>query len=322
MHPLLLRSLAISRKAMLKTQAIMMFAVLDGLRLLPAESAMNVIGAFARRIGPLLGRHRVALANLELAMPELSADDRAAIAGDMWENMARLVGEYVYLDEIFDYEPDRPDAGRVEVSGVNLFVALRETKRPRIFFTAHIGNFELLPIAAQTFGLEVTAMFRPPNNPYVAERVLAARTTSMGHLVPSKAGAAISLARILAEGGNVGVLVDQRFIHGQPTTFFGVKCETSPLVARLARQFDCDIHPTYCVRLPNGRYRLTLENAIEQPRGPDGTVDAAALTQMLNDKVESWVRAYPGQWTWFHKRWKPSPPKVRPSRGDKRSGEK
>lgn len=304
MHPALLRSLAIGRKAVLWTQAQIIFTTLSLLRRLPAERAMAILGNGARRIGPHLGRHRVATGNLARALPELTAEQREAIAGDMWENMARLAGEYVFLDEIFDYDPEKPDAGRVEIAGVEQFVALQKNPRPRIFFTAHLGNFELLPIAAQTFGLSVTAMFRPPNNPYVAERVLGARKTRMGHLVPSKAGAAISLARILEEGGNIGVLVDQKFTGGLATTFFGVPCLTSPLVARLARQFDCEIIPAYCIRLPGGRYRLTLEAPLAIPRDAKGRVDPLALTQAINDKVEGWVRANPGQWMWFHRRWK------------------
>jgi KDO2-lipid IV(A) lauroyltransferase len=303
MHPLALRTLALTRKAVLKTQAMLIFGGIGLVKRLPAQSAINLLAAAARRIGPYLGRNRVALANLAQAMPELTEAERAAIASDMWDNMARLAGEYVFLDEIFDYDPERHNEGRVEVDGRALFERLREVKRPRIFFTAHLGNFELLPIAAQTFGLEVTAMFRPPNNPYVAERILSARTTAMGHLVPSKAGAAITLARILEQGGNVGVLVDQKFINGLDTTFFGLPCLTSPLVARLARQFDCDIHPAHCIRLPGGRYRLTLEEAMEKPLDASGRIDAQALTQALNDKVEAWVRANPGQWMWFHRRW-------------------
>jgi KDO2-lipid IV(A) lauroyltransferase len=95
-------------------------------------------------------------------------------------------------------------------------------------FTAHTGNFELLPIAAATYGLDVMALFRPPNNPYIARRVLAARRTSMGHLVPSRAGAAFTLARRLEAGGGVGVLVDQKFHKGAKTRFFGLRQDQSP----------------------------------------------------------------------------------------------
>ncbi|MEL6437264.1 MAG: lipid A biosynthesis lauroyl acyltransferase, partial [Pseudomonadota bacterium] len=159
-------------------------------------------------------------------------------------------------------------------------------------------------VCAATFNLEVTALFRPPNNPYIAKRVLQARTTNMGQLVPSKAGAAWGLARALDRGKSVGVLVDQKFGRGRPGTFFSRPVKTNPLLPKLARQYNCPVHPARCIRLPNGRYRLELEEAIDLPRDDTGQVDVDASAQMLNDVVERWVREYPSQWMWLHRRWK------------------
>ena len=299
-----LRFLALTRNMLNWFVARLIFGLLALLKLLPAENALRFLSWAARKIGPLMGRNRVALQNLKLALPASGSEQHEIIAGDMWENMARLAGEYVFLDELFDYDPNKPDIGRIEVRGAELFQKLRDDQKPKIFFTAHMGNFELLPIAAATFGLDVTAMLRPPNNQYVAKRILSARTTRMGHLVPSKAGASIALARVLEAGGNIGVLVDQKFANGLETTFFGVPCLTSPLLAKLARQFDCDIYPAFCIRLPGGRFRLTLEEPLVITRNPNGKIDQLALMQSINDHVEGWVRQHPGQWTWFHKRWK------------------
>ena len=299
-----LRFLALTRSSIYWVQAQLIFTLMWILRLLPHNGALKFLSGAARLLGPFLGRNKIAMENLSRALPDLSAAEREFIAGDMWENMARLAGEYIFLDELFDYDPTNPGAGRIEIVGADLFQKLQTDKKPKIFFTAHMGNFELLPIAAATYGLDVTAMFRPPNNKYIAERILSARKTKMGHLVPSKAGASISLARVLENGGNIGVLVDQKFHNGLETTFFGAPCLTSPLVAKLARQFDCDIYPAFCIRLPGGRFRLTLEDKLPVPRDAKGKIDQIALMQSINDRVEQWVRAHPGQWTWFHKRWK------------------
>ena len=95
----------------------------------------------------------------------------------------------------------------------------------------------------------------------------------------------------------------QKFKRGIPSTFFNRPCKTNPLLAKLVRQYECDVYPARCVRLPGGRFRLELEEKMEIPRDDKGAVDLAATVQALNDKVESWVREYPGQWMWFHKRW-------------------
>jgi Kdo2-lipid IVA lauroyltransferase/acyltransferase len=280
------------------------FLILGTIRLLPPRAAINFMDRAARRIGPWLGRHRVAMHNLRHAYPEKTESQLQDIAIGMWGNMARLIAEYVFLDQIFDYDPDAEKPRLIEVEGKEIFERLQKEKRPRIFFTAHTGNFELLPICAATFGLEVTALFRPPNNPYIAKRILHARRTNMGHLVPSKAGAVWSLATILSEGGNVGMLVDQHFYNGAAVQFFGRAALTSPLLPRLARQFDADIYPARCIRLPDGRFRLHLQERIDLPKTPAGKIDIEASAQLLNSIVEGWVREYPDQWMWFHKRWK------------------
>jgi Kdo2-lipid IVA lauroyltransferase/acyltransferase len=279
------------------------FGLLALVSLIPARQATNFVDWAARKIGPFSSRHAVALTNLKLAFPEKNDREREQIALDMWGNMGRLMAEYVFLDQIFDFDPDAKMPGKIEVEGKEIFSQVKERKGPFLFFTAHSGNFELLPLCAAAFGLEVTAMFRPPNNPYIAKRILEARRTRMGHLVPSKAGAVWTLVNVLERGGAVGMLVDQKFQRGERTAFFGRAVGTNPLLPKLARQFDAEIYPARCIRLPHGRYKLHLENRIDLPRNEKGQIDVNASCQLLNDIVERWVREYPGQWMWFHKRW-------------------
>ncbi len=273
------------------------------LRKLPPDTALGVAAAIAKRIGPWFGRHRTALDNLRNAYPEKSEQEIEALALEMWDNMARLAAEYIFLDQLFDFDPADRSVGRIEVVGEEIFERLADEQKPHILFTAHLGNFELLPIAAAVHGLKVTALFRPPNNPYIADYVLSTRRSTMGGLMQTQAGAAFALAGILEEGGNVGALVDQKFAGGVPTTFFDRPCETNPVVPMLARRFDCDVYPARCTRLPGNRYRLEIQEAVELVRDADGAVDIEASTQLLNDVVEGWVREHPGQWMWFHKRW-------------------
>ncbi|AGF75937.1 lipid A biosynthesis lauroyl acyltransferase [Bartonella vinsonii subsp. berkhoffii str. Winnie] len=273
------------------------------LKYFPSNIGLSFFSWLAKTFGPLIHRHQIALANLKAAYPEKTKEELHTIAIEMWENIGLFVAEYIFLDKIFDFDPHADQPGLIEVKGAEIFQRLKNEKKPHIFFTAHSGNFELLPICAQSFGLNVTVLFRPPNNPYIAKRVLKARQTSMGHLVPSKAGAAWALAAKLAEGKNVGMLVDQKFRRGILGTFFNRPLKTNPLIIKLARQYDCDIYPARCIRLAGGRHRLELYESIKLPLDEKNEIDIAASTQKLNDIVESWVREYPGQWTWLHRRW-------------------
>ncbi len=280
------------------------FLLLGTLKLFPANAAIEFSDRFTRWLGPKLKRrHKLTLTNLRNAFPEKSEAEILAIALDSWGSIGRLAAEYVFLDDIFDFDPTDPKPGRIEVSGIPLFLELRDKPRPFIVFTAHTGNFELLPVASNAFGLDVTVLFRPPNNPYVADKVFNFRKQRMGNLVPSHAGSSFTLARKLEAGGGVGVLVDQKFRKGLTTKFFNRDVRSNPLLAKLVRQFNCEVYPARSIRLPDGRFRLELEPAIKIPRRADGSVDVNATAQLLNDKVESWVREYPGQWLWYHDRW-------------------
>ena len=273
------------------------------LRRLPPDTALSFADRAARRIGPLFGRHRVALDNLRQAYPEKTEAEIEAIASDMWGNMARLAAEYIFLDQLFDYDPNATAPGRIEVEGAENFLRIAGENKPHILFTGHLGNFELLPVAAATFGMNITALFRPPNNPYLADYIQSTRSATMGNLQPSSTGASFALATILEQGGNVGILVDQKFSRGVETVFFGRPCQSNPVLGMLARHYDCDVYPARCVRLPSNRFRLEVEDRLELPRDASGHVDVKATVQLLADTVERWVREDPGQWMWFHKRW-------------------
>jgi Kdo2-lipid IVA lauroyltransferase/acyltransferase len=279
------------------------FSFLNLLKILPADPAIRFADWLMRKVGPRLGRHKLMLVNLQNAYPEKSEAEREAIALASWGHMGRLAAEYVFLDELFDFDPESETPGRIEVSGVPIFLDLRDNPRPFIVFTAHTGNFELLPVAGNAFGLNVTVMFRPPNNPYIAEKVFSFRAARMGKLVPSHAGSAFALARQLEVGQGIGVLVDQKFRKGLSTNFYGHPVQTNPLLAKLVRQFECEVYPARCIRLPDNRFRLEIEPKIDIPRTEKGAVDVQATGQLLNDKVESWVREHPEQWLWYHDRW-------------------
>ena len=270
----------------------------------PPEKSINLAERLARFLSPILPRTRLVRRNLALTFPEKSPAQINEIARGVWGNVGRTIAEYVFLDQLIDIDPDHPERGRIEIVGAEQFIKLRESGRPVVIFTAHTGNWGILPVAAAAYGLNVTALFRPPNNRFLAKRVLKARRTEGGHLVPSRAGAAWALASVLDKNGAVGLLSDQAFTRGPRITFFDREVSANPLAAKLARQFNCDIHPARCICLPGGRFRIELLEPIEINRSEDGNVDMVATTQTVADIIESWVREYPEQWLWLHDRWK------------------
>lgn len=276
---------------------------LGALKLLPADAALTQAAKLARRFGPKLRRHKLVVTNLRNAFPEKSAAEIEALAAASWEHIGRMAAEYIFFDKLFDFSQLPSEDGRVELWGREYVEDLIARPRPYIFFTAHTGNFEILPHVATSFGNPVAVLFRPPNNPYIAAHVAKLRGAGSDRLVPSLAGSSMVLARHLASDKGIGILVDQKFKRGVDTTFFGLPVKSNPLVPRLARQFDCEVFPARSIRLPNNRFRIVVEAPISLPRNAEGEVDIDAATQVINDRVETWVREYPEQWLWYHDRW-------------------
>ncbi len=286
-------------------QAQVVFVLFFVFRLIPVEYATGSVAAVLRYMGPVLPRHRTAMKNLELAFPEKTKTERRQILSMMWDNLARTSIEYIYLDTLFDYDHDSPDTGRIEITGVENFNKLNEETRPVIIFTGHLANWELLPIGAKDYGLDIAALYRTPNNPFIAKRILQIRSKMMGELIPSGPGSALKMMSVLEHGGRLGILVDHKLRSRSniEIPFFGHPAKTNPLIGKLAREFDCVVHGARVIRLPQGRFRLEITDEINLPRDAEGRIDARQTVIAVTQVVEDWVREYPEQWLWVHRRW-------------------
>lgn len=276
------------------------FAVI---RALGPDRAAGLGAAVARTLGPLLKQQRIALANVRAAFPERTAEEHRAVVREAWDNLGRVACEYVHLARIFDYDVDRPNAGRIQVAPESVARALA-LRGPALLFTAHTANWELPALVPALLGQPSAVLYRTPNNPVVAEEILRLRRGMMGTLVAANIMAPRLLSEALTAGQLVGMVVDQHFSRGPRVQFLGRPAHANPLVAQLARRHECPVHPVRSVRLPGGRFALELGEPLELPRDAKGKIDVAAGTQAVNDVIAGWVREHPGQWLWMHRRWR------------------
>ncbi|MEJ8573833.1 lipid A biosynthesis lauroyl acyltransferase [Microbaculum marinum] len=285
------------------TAAVTVFRLV---RMLDIDKASNLGGSIARTFGPLLPVNRLGMDNLRHAFPGKSDAELKSMLREVWDNLGRTAAEYPHLEAIWDWDDDNPGAGRVDATGLDHFRRLRDDGKPAIIFTAHLANWELPAVCAARHGLPVTAVYRTPNNAYVAQRLLKIRRGSMGELLAAGSGQAVAfaMASVLERDAHLGILVDQRLTKGFRNTFFGRTALTNPILGRLARQFDCPVHGVRVVRLPDNRFRLDLTEEIQLPRDESGRIDPEKAMQTINDVVEGWVREHPGQWLWLHNRWR------------------
>ena len=282
-------------------------ALLRTTRFFDPDKTANFFGRATRFIGRRLREDRIGRENLTAAFPEKSPQEIETILTGVWDNLGRIGAEFAHLDHIWDYDVDHPDKpSRVEFDPrtKQIFDTLRDDGKPAIIFASHLGNWELPALAAVAHGLDAAILFRRPNSQSADRAIEKIRAVKMGTLIPAGREAPLKLAEALQRGQHVAMLVDQYMGNGVEVTFFGRKTKANPMLARLLRQVDCPIHGTRIIRLPNNRFRAELSEEVKPVRDAQGKVDIAGTMQAVTSVVEGWIREYPEQWLWLHRRWR------------------
>ena len=286
-----------------RIEAIAVRAMLRLFRSLGPVRASDVGGAIARTIGPWLPESRIADVNIRMALPGLGARARRQVVRGAWENIGRTVGEFPHIGKLKQNTPSGPGW---EMVGEETLIELAKRGGPAIFFSGHIGNWEMLPAACAAYGMPVSSMFRAAANPEVDALIVALRREAINTPVPmfakGSAGAKAALGHLRA-GGFLGLLMDQKMNDGIEATLFGHKAMTAPAMAALALRFRCPVIPGHVQRIGPARFRLICEPPMELPDPGDRKTDIAIMTQAMNDTLERWITATPDGWLWMHRRW-------------------
>jgi KDO2-lipid IV(A) lauroyltransferase len=266
----------------------------------------DFFGRASQFIGRRLREDRIGRENLKAAFPEKSPEEIETILAGVWDNLGRIGAEFAHLDHIWDYDRDHPENSRIELPKrtIELFDHIRDDGKPALIFASHLGNWELPALAAVAHGLDTAILFRRPNIESADRAIEKIRAVKMGTLIPAGRDAPLRLAQALQQGQHVAMLVDQYLTNGVDVTFFGRKTKANPMLARLRRQVECPIHGTRIIRLPNNRFRAEMTEEIPPVRDANGEIDIPGTMQAVTNVIEGWVREYPEQWLWLHRRWR------------------
>jgi Kdo2-lipid IVA lauroyltransferase/acyltransferase len=286
--------------------------LLKALRLTDPDKMADFFGWLMRTVGPLLPENRIGRDNLVAAFPEKSAAEIATILRGVWDNLGRMGAEFAHLDRLWYFDPEQPNRGRIEIAPAVMerFRQLLYDGKPALIFAAHLADWELPAVCAATYRLDSAVLYRRPNIAAVDRWLRDTRTASMGEMISAGLEAPGKIANALERGAHVGMLVDQYYVRGVEVTFFGRRTMANPLIARLARHFDCPIHGTRIIRLPGHRFRGEITEEIAPARDADGKIDIAGTMQIITSVVEGWIREHPEQWLWLHRRWRPEDEKA------------
>jgi KDO2-lipid IV(A) lauroyltransferase len=280
--------------------------LIKSLRLADPDRMADAAGSMMRKLGPLLPEDKIGRANLTAAFPEKTAAEIEAILGGVWDNLGRVGAEFAHLDHIWEHDPAHPEDSRIEIlpRTHELFAQLRLDGKPALIFASHLGNWELPAVAAVAHGLDAAILFRRPNSQQANRIIEELRAVKMGTLIPAGRDAPLRLAEALQNGQHVAMLVDQYLTNGVEVTFFGRKTKANPMLARLLRQIECPIHGVRIIRLPGHRFRAELSEEVKPVRDASGQIDVQGTMQAVTSVVEGWIREYPDQWLWLHRRWR------------------
>ena len=289
--------------ALQRAEAALARGAVGVLRKLGPVKASNLGGWLARSVGPRLGVSRVAERNLRMALPELGRAERARVVRGVWDNLGRTLGEWPHLAGLPEHAPDGPGWC---IENVEIIDRIAAQGGPAILFSGHIGNWEMLPPACARHGAPFASFYRAAENKAVDEMVAGLRRRAMGmdtKLFPKGAAGARQALQHLRQGGYLGILADQKMNDGIEARLFGRPSMTAPALAALALRLRCPVIPGHVQRTGPARFRLACEEPLALPDSGDRAADVLTLTQMVNDRLEAWIRARPESWLWLHRRW-------------------
>ena len=293
------------KRSKLQTKAEL-FAVrflLGGIGVLPLKSSMKFGKSVGRFIGTKFPKlQKTAKRNLEIALPELSEAEKEKIIHGTFESLGRHLG-FIANFKKFKHEDI---LNLVEVVGKeeNFDPAFARGKGV-LFFTGHFGSWEVFNLLAPSFGYGMNILVRRIDNPEV-EKYIDTMRTKFGSVTLDKKQSARKMYRVLENGELLGILADlnAQEHEGVFVDFFGIPASTATSIAKLALKTGAAVIPAFAVwEEEKQKYVVYLEPQIEVAE--DETIES--LTQKITTIVEKYVRKYPEQWLWIHKRWNTRP---------------
>ncbi len=274
-------------------------------RALPRPLAL-LLGRALGLLGYLLAgrRRRLALDNLRIAFPDLSARARRRLARSSFAHLGMNVVEFFSLPRL-----TREGAARLmPFEGEEHMDRARALGRGVLMLSTHLGSWDLLSAALVLRGYRL-ALVSKVSRSRAVNRVWMGYRARAGIRVLTGRNLMRGILSSLRGGGMVGFVLDQNAIRadGVFVPFFGRSACTLSALAVIAARTGAPVVPVHTYR-DGGRHRAMFHPPIEVPGAPAGEEGITARTAAYTRWTEQVIRRHPGQWTWLHDRWKTRPP--------------
>ncbi|MEK6656824.1 MAG: lysophospholipid acyltransferase family protein [Nitrospirota bacterium] len=278
-------------------------------KILPRQSALKAGETLAIIVYYLSSRHRkITLDNLSSAYKDIDEKKREGFAKSSFKNLGRVAAEFARMTS---YNRDFIEK-IIDIEGWENFEEAKKKGKGIVFLTGHLGNWELMAYSQSLRGNHGNIIARPLDNP-VVEGFVQKQRSAAGNRVIAKKSALKDIIQCLRNKEHVGILLDQNVAQqeGIFVDFFGKTACTSFGLAMLALKIDITIIPVFLVYTGHGRYKQLIGKEIEIQKTGDFEYDMAYNTALFTKVIESYIRKYPEQWFWAHRRWKTQPKEMK-----------
>jgi Kdo2-lipid IVA lauroyltransferase/acyltransferase len=269
---------------------------------------------FARRIGAVIGAlaflalprlRRVGYRNLQIAFPNLTRAEQTAILRAEYRSLGWQLGEFCQMRK---YTPENTK-GFLRYEGLDHYLAARDAGQGVLILTGHLGAWELSSFYHSLMGYPMSMVIRRLDNELVDQLVNGIRCQH-GNQVVHKDDFARGLISAMRQGETVGILMDTNMTppQGVFVDFFGTPACTASGLARVALKTGAAVLPGFLIWNDSSQsYLLHFGKQLELVRSEDNEADIVANTALFTHVLEDYIRQYPGQWLWLHRRWKTRP---------------
>lgn len=279
----------------------------------------RVLGAMPRPLARLWARglaffvylvfgrlRRVGTRNLQMALPELSSDARKNVLKHVYIHLGWQLVEFCRMSR---YTAENTRNG-LRTEGLEHYLAAQAKGKGVLVITGHLGAWELSSFYHSLMGYPMGTVIRRLDNRRLDAFVNSIRCMH-GNYVLHKDDFGRGLLTAMRNGGTVGILMDTNMTppQGAFVQFFGIEACTATGLAHVARKTGAAVLPGFMLWEPGEqRYVLHFGPQVEIPHTGNVAADILAGTQICTSVIESWIRRYPDQWLWIHRRWKTRPP--------------
>jgi Kdo2-lipid IVA lauroyltransferase/acyltransferase len=285
----------------------LVLAVARSLGRLPRGLALMVVRVLTLSAYLGLSRlRRVGERNLELALPEVPQVERTRILRGLFRNLGAQLVEFCRMPRY----TVRNTQGWIRTEGLEHYLAAQARGKGVLVLTGHLGAWELSSFYHSLMGHPMGLVIRRLDNRKLDDFVNGIRCMH-GNRVLHKDDFARGLLTAMREGDTVGILMDTNMTppQGEFVQFFGMAACTASGLARVALKTGAAVLPGFMLWEPAERkYVLHFGPQMHFAESENAEADILAATQQCNDVLESWIRRYPDQWLWIHRRWKTRPP--------------